>query len=56
MSSKLLLDPAIVPDMNEVLEIAQGKAEDRNAYVENLYEVIKSMLTNKRKDMKTQTD
>lgn len=47
MSAKLLLDPAIVPDYNEVIGIAEGRQEDRNAYVESLYEVIKSMLKNK---------
>ena len=53
MSAKLLLDPATVDDYQEVVEIAMGRQEDRNAYVESLYEVIKSMLTNKQKHQKT---
>ena len=56
MSAKLLLDPATVDEYHEVVEIAMGRQEDRNAYVESLYEVIKSMLTNKQKHQKGQTD
>ena len=56
MSGKLLLDPATIDDYEEVVEISLGRQEDRNAYVESLYEVIKSMLTNKQKHQKVQTD
>ena len=56
MSAKLLLDPATIDDYEEVVEISMGRQEDRNAYVESLYEVIKSMLTNKQKHQKVQTD
>ena len=53
MSEKLLLDPANIDELKEVVALSGTRIEDRNENVEKLYEVVKSMLTAKQANVKT---
>ena len=56
MSEKHLLDPNNIEEFKEAVAMAGSRIDDRNEYVERLYEVVKSMLTSKQASVKTQTD
>jgi hypothetical protein len=47
MSERLLLDPNNIDEFKDAVAMAGDRIDDRNEYVERLYEVIKSMLTSK---------
>lgn len=53
MSEKLLLDPANIDELKEVVALSGTRIQDRNENVEKLYEVVKSMLTAKQANVKT---
>ena len=53
MSETLLLDPANIDELKEVVALSGTRIQDRNENVEKLYEVVKSMLTAKQANVKT---
>ena len=55
-STKLLMDPANVENFKDAAQVLTNRVEDRNMQAEDMYNLLKGMLSNKRKDMKTQTE
>ena len=49
----LLLDPNIIGEYKEAVGMSQEEGAERNAYVEKLFEVIKTMMSNKTESRKT---
>ena len=52
-SARLLLDPTTIPELKEAVAMSITRIEDRNVYVEKMYNLIKSMLTTKQSSIKT---
>ena len=55
-STKLLMDPSNVANFKEAANLLGSRIQDRNQYAEDLYNLLKGMLANTRKDIKTQTE
>lgn len=55
-STKLLMDPSNVESFKDAAIVLTNRIEDRNFQAEDMYNLLKGMLANKRKEVKTQTE
>ena len=51
-----IMDESILPEFNEALDMIESRINDRNELVDNLFETVKKMLSNKMRDANVQTD